>query len=101
MASRQRQAEPDDSPDPERRPPAISWKYATGRKANVEIAVWVNEQQGESGTFKAYSVTVRRSYADEAGTWQTTPSYRPQDLLSLAHGLQKAYDWIAEEKQGQ
>lgn len=46
----------------------------------VSAAIWRNSNQ--KGTF--YSVTVERSYKDDAGKWQTSSTFNASDLLVLA-----------------
>lgn len=83
------------------RRPTTSWRYHTDSKTNIEIAIWENQQEGDNGPYTTYNVTFRRSFRTEAGGWETNNSFRPQDLLPLARGLEKAFDWIQDAKQQQ
>ncbi len=64
-------------------PPAA--KYRLG---NVSVSVWKND----SGF---YSVTLQRSYKDDAGEWQNTDQLGHGDLLNAAKLLERAEDYIA------
>ena len=57
----------------------------------VEVAVWKNE--GENGDFN--SVSIHRSYKDKEGNWQSTNSFKANDLPKALIALGKAYECIA------
>ena len=58
----------------------------------VSAAIWATET--EKGTF--YSVTVERSYKDDAGKWHRSGSFNASDLLLLAKVSDLAHTKIHE-----
>lgn len=60
----------------------------TIRDGAIKAAIWKNES--EKGAF--FSVTVARTYADEAGALHDSDSFSGTQLLQLARVLGKAYD---------
>lgn len=73
-------------------------KFQTG---SVNLAVWKNAyvaaKDGHEGV--TYSVTLERRYKDQTGTWQSTSTFRVNDIPKAALLLQKAYEFIAFEPQ--
>lgn len=60
----------------------------------VEAAIWKNEGTGDRSF---YSVTLRRSYKDNDGEWQTADSLGHADLLNAAKALERAELWISNQ----
>lgn len=80
--------------------PAASFKYGVAGGI-IEAAVWTKEMKSDSGNdFLVYNVQVSRSYKDDNG-WQSTNSVRGSDVPVLIHALQKAYDFILEDRAAQ
>ena len=71
-------------------------KYQAG---SVSLAVWRNVyadgKEGREGVM--YSVTLERRYKDHAGVWQSTSSFRANDIPKASLLLQKAYEFIEIE----
>ncbi len=88
-------APPKDEP---KRPVMNFGPYPSDRNTSVEIAVWSNDIEVDSGTITTYNVTVKRSYRDAEGKWFANQNYRPHDIPVLIHGLNQAYSWILERK---
>jgi hypothetical protein len=58
----------------------------------VSAAIWRNQNQ--KGVF--YSVTFERGYKDEAGNYQSSSTFNPSDLLTLAKLADQADTKIRE-----
>jgi hypothetical protein len=54
----------------------------------VTASVWKNDTG-------FYSVTLQRSYRDDAGAWQNADNFSHGDLLNAAKVLERAEHWIA------
>lgn len=63
------------------------------RYGGVKASVWRNAS--EKGEF--YSVSVVRSYKDQAGEWQESMTFRQNDLPKLEKAASEAYRWILQE----
>jgi hypothetical protein len=84
----------------EKKRPVIAFRYPTDRSTTIEAAVWpslITLQGGEQ--VQVYSVTVQRSYKDQAGNWQKNGSYRGHDLPVLLHALERAHAWILDQRE--
>ncbi|MFT4343813.1 MAG: hypothetical protein ACMXYE_03630 [Candidatus Woesearchaeota archaeon] len=64
------------------------------RAGAVSATVWQNVLQNEKGTAAYNSVSLERVYKDKEGNWQTTHSFRMNDLPKLALVAQKAYEFV-------
>ena len=62
----------------------------------VSAAIWRN--QNAKGVF--YSVAFERSYKDDAGNWQTSPTFNSNDLLLLAKAADLAHSEIYKLRAG-
>jgi len=64
------------------------------RAGAVSATVWGNsvEKDGKQATYN--SVSMERSYKDKEGNWQSTNSFRTNDLPKLALVAQKAYEYV-------
>ena len=59
----------------------------------VTATVWVNEGKGSEGQHTQYrTISLERNYMDKSGNWQTTSSFRLNDLPKAQVVLQKAYE---------
>lgn len=61
------------------------------RHRNIRAAIWRNPT--EKGAM--YTVTVSRSYRDDAGQWHDSNSFSFDDLMNLAKCLYDAHSAIA------
>jgi hypothetical protein len=64
------------------------------RAGGISATVWQNsiEKDGEKSSFN--TISLDRAYKDKAGNWQTTNSFRPNDLPRLSLVAQKAYEYV-------
>ena len=60
------------------------------RVGGIQVSLWENET--EKGVMR--SVTMSKSYMDKNKQWQTTQSYKPQDLALLKIGMDKLMEHI-------
>ena len=58
----------------------------------ITAAIWLNERDDKS----YYSVTIERSYKDDAGKWQTSSTFNANDLLLLAKVADQAHSEIVK-----
>ncbi len=66
------------------------------RAGAVSATIWKNDRQRATGeTFSYHTVSLDRSYKDQAGNWKTASSLRLQDLPKAALVLQEAYRYLA------
>lgn len=66
------------------------------RAGAVAATVWRNDRQRATGeTFSYHTVSLDRSYKDQAGNWKTASSLRLQDLPKAALVLNEAYKYLA------
>jgi hypothetical protein len=63
--------------------------------AGINVAIWENELETESGARKTNSVSIDRRYKDKNGEWKSTNSLKAQDIPKAILGLQKAYEFIS------
>ncbi|RME52436.1 hypothetical protein D6783_04940 [Candidatus Woesearchaeota archaeon] len=70
------------------------------RSGALTATVWRNETNDTNGNVTEYStVTFERSYKDKNDMWKTTNSLRVNDLPRAALVLQKAYEYLALQKE--
>jgi len=60
----------------------------------VSAAVFTNPVSKGGKTFDLHVVSVRRSFRNAQGGWESTHSLRRADLLPVALALQKCYEFI-------
>lgn len=62
-------------------------------QGGIEVAVWLNEVQTDTGTrlMRSISIAPRRYKDKDTGEWKDAQSYRPGDLTALILALEKAY----------
>jgi len=95
MNRRQRKAEPEDNG--QANGPWEKLTFPAGQGAQIVACIWANDVKRDDQSFVSYAVTVERRY-NENGDWKSAKGFRPNDLLTAAHALQKAYDLILEER---
>lgn len=67
----------------------------TLRDGNLKATIWKNV--GENGDF--FTVTLTRTYTDEAGNYHDSSSFSGSELLRIAHLARRAYDATSELRQ--
>lgn len=86
----------------DKKKPVVSFgPYPTDRQTSIEVAVWANEVTVNEQQVVTHNVTIKRSYRDAQGNWQSNQNFRPHDIPVLIHALGKAYDWVLEHRNGQ
>ncbi len=65
------------------------------RAGPVVATVWNNEVPSGDGTVTVKNVQLARLYKDGNDTWQSSDSFRPQDLPVLASLVQRVYQKLA------
>ena len=60
----------------------------------MSAAVFTNPVSKGGKTFDLHVVSVRRSFRNAQGGWESTHSLRRADLLPVALALQKCYEFI-------
>ena len=102
MAARERRDQRQDQeekPEPAKPPapkPVWSRRYWTGGGA-VEVAVFERTVDNGNNSFATFSTGVRRTYKD-GDEYKSIHSFRPEDLLALAHALTEAFSWISAQE---
>jgi hypothetical protein len=75
--------------------PKSQQPLAVFRFASVSAAVFSNSVKTKNGqTVDLPTVSLRRAYRDEKGTWQHTHSLRPTDLLPASFALLKCFEFV-------
>lgn len=65
------------------------------RAGAVSATIWKNDRQRATGeTFSYHTISLDRSYKDQAGTWKHATSLRLQDLPRAALVLEEAYKYL-------
>lgn len=72
----------------------------TIRVGGVKGSIWKNTIEKNGQKFDVYSTTINRSYK-KGEDWNTTDSYRLNDLHAVCTISQLAFQKIAELKQGE
>jgi hypothetical protein len=64
------------------------------RAGSICATIWHNsvEKEGEKASFN--TISLERTYKDKEGNWQTTNSFRLNDLPRLSLVAQKAYEYV-------
>lgn len=72
----------------------------TDKNNAVSAAVWANEYTDpkDGRTFTVYNVTVEARWRDALGEWKSGKSFRGSQLYALLYCLQRASDWICEQR---
>jgi len=82
-----------------KKPVASFGPYRTDRNTSVEVACWKNESEHEGRKIVTFNVTLKRSYKD-GDDWQQGGALRVQDIPAVIHGLQKAFGFILDSRNG-
>lgn len=70
------------------------------RAGAVSATVWLNKGQSNNGLETEYrTISLERNYMDKEGKWQSTSSFRVNDLPKAAVVLQKAYELLVFNEQ--
>ncbi len=70
------------------------------RAGGIVATVWLNKGQRQSGEETEYrTISLERSYKDKEGQWQSTNSFRLNDLPKAAVVLQKTYESLILNEQ--
>ena len=64
------------------------------RAGAVSATVWQNSVEKDGQLSSYNSVSLERAYKDKKGEWQTTNSFRANDLPKLSLVAQKAYEYV-------
>jgi hypothetical protein len=64
------------------------------RAGAITATIWKNSLNKDGTEASFNSITLERSYKDKSGNWQTTSSFRINDLPRLTLLLNKAYEYI-------
>ncbi|MCF7798702.1 hypothetical protein K9M74_02260 [Candidatus Woesearchaeota archaeon] len=71
------------------------------RASPVTATIWANEGKTKDGTSNLFrTITLERSYKDKENIWQTTNSFRVNDLPKAALVLNKAFEYISIKEEG-
>ena len=69
------------------------------RAGAICATVWNNSKEVEGKEPRTYStISLERSYKDKEDQWQSTRSFRVNDLPKAAMVLQKAFEYLTMEK---
>jgi len=64
------------------------------RAGAITATVWQNSAEKDGQQTSYSTVNLERSYKDKEGNWQSTNSFRLNDLPKLALVAQKAYEFV-------
>ncbi len=65
------------------------------RAGAISATVWKNQAVSKTGeNVSYYSISVERSYKDKSDQWQSTTSYRTNDIPKVVLVLNKAYEFL-------
>lgn len=65
------------------------------RAGAISATVWLNKGQKVNGKEMEYrTISLERCYTDKEGKWQSTNSFRINDLPKAGIVLQKAYEFV-------
>jgi len=65
------------------------------RAGAVSATVWANRGQNQQGEPTEYkTISLERNYTDKEGKWQSTNSFRVNDLPKAKLVLEKAYEFL-------
>ena len=61
----------------------------------VRASVWKNTRENKDGkTFETRTVSLDRSYKDQAGNYKSTNSFNPNEIPKAILLLQRAYEYL-------
>ena len=64
------------------------------RSGAIVASVWLNTFKKDDQVFETHTVTVERNYKDKQDEWQSTNSYRQNDIPRVKILLDKCYRYI-------
>lgn len=65
------------------------------RAGSVSATIWLNKGKSKNGDDTEFrNITIERNYRDQDDDWQTTNSFRLNDLPRVALVAQKAYEYL-------
>ena len=65
------------------------------RAGAISATVWLNKAQKTTGEEAEYrTIALERAYTDKEGKWQSTNSFRVNDLPKAALVMQRAYEFL-------
>lgn len=65
---------------------------------SLQLAVWENEYEGETGTRTFHTVTLERNYKDKHDEWQKTSQLRESDIGDALALLVNAQQFLVKEE---
>ena len=68
------------------------------KSGGVRALIWENERKTNDGVFTVESVTFSRRYKTSGGQWDSTCSFRKNDLPKLEVVLRQAYEFLNAKK---
>lgn len=89
--------------------PTIKTEYVSGNLPEKKFStgalvatVWENQGKSREGDNVSYkTVSLQRRYKDDKGEWQSTSSFRLNDIPKASLVLQKAYEYLVLKEQMQ
>ena len=70
------------------------------RAGAISATIWLNKGQRANGELSEYrTISLERVYKDKTGNWQSTNSFRINDLPKAAVALQRAYEHLVLNEQ--
>lgn len=65
------------------------------RAGSISATVWLNRGQKTNGDPAEFrTISLERNYTDKEGKWQSTNSFRVNDLPKANAVMQKAYEFV-------
>ncbi len=65
------------------------------RAGAISATIWKNKAENKEGSEVEYkTISIERSYTDKEGKWQSTNSFRINDLPKAKVVLEKAYEYL-------
>ena len=65
------------------------------RAGAVSATIWKNTAENKEGSEVEYkTISIERNYTDKEGKWQSTNSFRINDLPKAKVVLEKAYEYL-------
>ena len=78
--------------------PLVTFQVPGSPGSTIELAIWGNRVKVDDSTEATQlAVSFKRSYRAD-GKWKTTSSYRLHDVFALKFLLDKAADWMLENR---
>jgi hypothetical protein len=72
---------------------------ATIRAGAVKSTIWENRTQKDGKEISYQTISLERIYKDKDDKWQSTNSFRVNDLPKAALALRKAYEYIVLKRE--